>query len=523
MRILLCIAALAGSAHVFAQPAAPPDLSVGAEFKGLRFDWEPVPLGNNYQLQYRACFNCSYVGIGPLHSPASTHLRFRLPLHLFDWSNARYRLRACTPTNCTPSPGPNQCPVSQCVNSPAVSASRLRLDAVGYFKAGHSRSNMQFGSATDLSPDGLNFVSAAPGDLPGTVYVFRREADWNWIERARLEPQPDVVGGVNQLNVSVSADGNTVALGMIGCNEVFVFHFDGQGWVRTRIRGITTWKFGQWVSLNDAGDTLATARGVNLDPKFPRHVDVYRLIDGSWRPINTLEEPPGPIESCGRPVMSGDGSTIAEPCHEGGRVYVRTHSGPGWSVRDELPLLDSAFDRRFENTGIGIDATGDTIAAQVLLDGTPPVAGPGIVHVFKRSAGAYTRVTTLMPGSWRQASANSSFGFNIAVSGDGGTIAIGDSFDNGIGNGVQKPPLARGQAPTGAIYVYRFEGSWRLANVVKPNYHPRDVATFGEALALNSNGHTLIVGEAGESSDAVGIDGDWVNTSALASGAVWMY
>ena len=59
--------------------------------------------------------------------------------------------------------------------------------------------------------------------------------------------------------------------------------------------------------------------------------------------------------------------------------------------------------------------------------------------------------------------------------------------------------------------------------MVKPNYHPRDVATFGEALALNSNGHTLIVGEAGESSDAVGIDGDWANTSALASGAVWMY
>src|SRR5207342_3199268 len=109
--------------------------------------------------------------------------------------------------------------------------------------------------------------------------------------------------------------------------------------------------------------------------------------------------------------------------------------------------------RNFINTGIGIDASGDTIAAQVVLDGTEPFRnGPGIVHVFKRTAGVYSRTATLMAGAWRLQPA--SFGYHIAVSGDGGTLAIGDTDDNGLGAGVQKPPLTPGQAPLGGVYIY---------------------------------------------------------------------
>jgi hypothetical protein len=41
-------------------------------------------------------------------------------------------------------------------------------------------------------------------------------------------------------------------------------------------------------------------------------------------------------------------------------------------------------------------------------------------------------------------------------------------------------------------------------------------------VALNGNGHTLIVGHFNDSSNATGIGGDWSNTEG-GGGAVWMY
>ena len=57
MKILAFVAiALAAAAPAFSQSSAPaaPTLTAGAEFKGLRFDWDTVPGATWYQLEYRA-------------------------------------------------------------------------------------------------------------------------------------------------------------------------------------------------------------------------------------------------------------------------------------------------------------------------------------------------------------------------------------------------------------------------------------------------------------------------------------
>jgi hypothetical protein len=101
---------------------------------------------------------------------------------------------------------------------------------------------------------------------------------------------------------------------------------------------------------------------------------------------------------------------------------------------------------------------------------------------------------------------------------------VGDSWDNGTGTGPRAAPLNPDPngARTGAIYVYRLAGSWRLANMVKPNNNPSGPNSFGHEVALNRDGHTLIVGHSQDSSNATGIGGDWSNTEG-GSGAVWMY
>ena len=126
--LLFCVMALAMTAPAYTQtvPAAP-TLTAGAEFKGLRFDWEPVAGASWYELEYKANQTAAFVKKGSTLPASATSYEYRFPLHLFDWTYARYRLAACNASGCT--------------RSAEISVSGLRRDAVGYFKAAVSTEN----------------------------------------------------------------------------------------------------------------------------------------------------------------------------------------------------------------------------------------------------------------------------------------------------------------------------------------------------------------------------------------------
>jgi hypothetical protein len=541
MKILtMCLVALAASASCFAQTTVPatPSLTAGAVIKGLRFDWEPVDGASWYELEYQAHSGAPFVQHLDDYPATVTTARHRFPLHLYDWTGARYRLAACNEAGCA--------------RSTEVSVSSLRRFAVGYFKPAETLIGQRFGADTDLAANGLNFVSAAPGDFiasssgprpGGALYVFRRSAGV-WIQRTRLVPTiPPFIEGSNVMNVAMSADGNTVVLGMPNyfhqefdeqSGEVFVFRFSNSSWVRTRIPAIARRAFGRWVALNDAGDTLAIARGDNLSPPVPRRIDIYKLTNGTWTPVRSIGDLPGHTEFCDGGVLSADGSTVAETCEEGpvgttpGRVYVRTHAGSNWTTRVDLPLeMSVSSDFGYGRGGIAIDGIGNIVAAQIFVASGPnPQDGPSEVHVFERTDGVWWKSATLTPGPWRTNDQRNFFGSSIAISGDGGDLAVGDPWDNGLGYGPRADPLNPGEVRTGAVYVYRFRQNWwYLYNMVKPNYHPDNAPylTFGTDVELSGSGLALIVGESGESSDAEGISGGFSNIRAPGSGAVWLY
>jgi trimeric autotransporter adhesin len=520
----LCLATLLATT-AFAQTAPPaPTLTAGPDFKGLQFDWDAVAGASWYELEYKPNQQAAFVQLGSDLPASATTFRYRFPLHLFDWTFARYRLAACNSAGCT--------------RSDAISVSSLRRFAVGYFKPSDTVPNMRFGTDTDISPDGLNFVSAAPGTPPasaGAIYVFRRAANGTWTQRARLLPTtPHSINDSYLVDVAISADGNTVVLGVPGylhaegdqqSGEVFVFRFNGTSWVRSRLYAGVRGVFGRWIDLNDAGDTIAVASGYSFTPANPRRVFIYKLTNGAWDPVRGIGDTYP--ESCFSGVLSGDGSTVAETCvgpgGSNGLTYVRTHSGPNWTVRADLPLeMSVPSDWGYDHGGLGIDFAGDTIAAKVSVNsGRDPDVGPSEVHVFKRTTGVYSRAAVLSPGAWRNPEQRSFYGNDVAVSGNGGTVVVGDVLDNGLGLGPRAVPLNPGTAQTGAVYVYRLSGTWRLANIIKRNYERS--GGFGDELALNGNGQTLLIGEAGEFSSATGIGGNWSNANANASGAVWMY
>ena len=101
-----------------------------------------------------------------------------------------------------------------------------------------------------------------------------------------------------------------------------------------------------------------------------------------------------------------------------------------------------------------------------------------------------------------------SLGSATAVSGDGNTVAVG-----AVGTG----------AISGAVSVFvRKNGSWRFqARVQGDATEPGD--GFGAALALSSDGNTLVVGAPDENGGSSGINGNQHNNSLANAGAAYVF
>jgi hypothetical protein len=536
--------ASAMSVSAFSQTSAPPapTLTAGAEFKGLRFDWDKVPGATWYQFEYRAHQTGAFVQQGDDFPATATSTHFSFPLHLFDWTYARYRLAACNSAGCS--------------RSAEISVSGLRRDAVGYFKASQSKERAFLGQEADLSSNGYNLVATAPGEITayydgaykadgGAVYLWQRRSDGSWFQRARLQALDHEVSNIGEpygfaeLRVATSGTGNTVALGMPfyrresssdNEGEVDVFRFTNGSWTRTRLPHGPEPYTGYSVALSEDGYTLFAGL---WDPYGAiRAFQVFRNSNGVWRYVKTMSRPvSGFTEECEITRLSRDFSTVADFCTEPAsatrpaREYVRVFYGANWSVRTDINLnFPTSYETRYGHHALALDRTGETIAIQYSRDSTMTgTVGMAEVHVFKRSGAAFAPVTILTAGAWRNDVNRQEFGYSIAFSGDGHTLVIGDVLDNGRGFGPRAAPLLSGTDATGGAYVYRLTDRWRLANMVKPNTTMSPTAVFGNHLVLSDTGKTLVIGVHGESSAANGIDGNWANTDRPSSGALFMY
>lgn len=519
MRVILTVlVAITASAPLHAQAPGAPQVTVGAGVKSLRFDWEPTARAARYELWQRAHASSAFTKAAE-YSASSTLANLRVSVHTFDWPGASFRVAACNSSGCT--------------NSRDLSVASLRLEAPGYFKSSQPEVAEAFGSDVDVAPGAAYLVAAAPNDdangvgNAGAAYVFRRNSDAvSWSQRARLLPAIIQGDGGAGMKVAISADGNTVAMGLpnifhatsdANSGEVYIFRNSGGSWQRARIAADRRGSFGAWVSLDDSGTILAVGRDSGAD--------VFILTNGAWAVRRHIEDRTSPADNCPNGELSGDGRLLAEQCFNGSasapsRSFLRIHPSYSQSRRDlDLPRSSSlsSNQRRY---GIAVDHGGDWIAAQNFT-------GAIEVDIFQRVAGWHQFQAKVVPGSW-QSGRSSLFGQGVALSSDANVLAVGDPADVAQGTGAQRGTLTAGSTPTGAVYVFRRNGdAWSRQSVLKPNYLPGagggTAQTFGAALALSESGATLAVGQPLESSDAVGIDGAWNNTRRSQSGAVWLY
>jgi cysteine-rich repeat protein len=115
------------------------------------------------------------------------------------------------------------------------------------------------------------------------------------------------------------------------------------------------------------------------------------------------------------------------------------------------------------------------------------------------------------------------FGFSVALSADGSTLAVGAYLEDSAARGIGGNRADNSTGDSGAVYVFTWSGTkWRQQAYVKAsNTGAGD--HFGISVALSADGSTLAVGAVQEDSAATGIGGNQDDNSAEDSGAVYVF
>ena len=316
--------------------------------------------------------------------------------------------------------------------------------------------------------------------------------------------------------------------------------------------------FGHSLALSGDGSTLAVGApgeasaatgigGNQADNSAPGAGAVYVFIreaGGAWsqqayvKASNTDSD-----DNFGHAVaLSDDGSTLAVGAYTeasaatgiggnqadnsargAGAVYVFARDEGGtWSQQAYIKSSETTADGRGLSFGmfghsVALSSNGNTLAV-----GAENEESTDTVYVFTRDAnGTWRQQAGLKPlitnnGDW--------FGWPVALSDDGNTLAAGAYGEDSAATGVDGDPTDNSAWFAGAAYAFTRDagGAWRQQAYIKAsNTEAGD--RFGYSLALSGDGNILAVGALYEASAATGIGGNQSDNSDPDAGAVYVF
>ncbi|GAK23217.1 hypothetical protein JCM19052_3847 [Vibrio sp. JCM 19052] len=162
----------------------------------------------------------------------------------------------------------------------------------------------------------------------------------------------------------------------------------------------------------------------------------------------------------------------------------------------------------FKESGIANDPTANSAALS------------GAVYVYRKTNGIWNDVAYLKAPN---ADDKDEFGYAIALSGDGNTLAVSTINEASSATGIDGNQLDNLAPASGAVYLYVNNGSsWQSQAYIKAS-NSNLVDSFGFSVSLDSDGTTLLVGAPGESSSAQSINGDETDNTGSLSGAAYVF
>ncbi|RZJ12747.1 MAG: integrin, partial [Haliea sp.] len=144
----------------------------------------------------------------------------------------------------------------------------------------------------------------------------------------------------------------------------------------------------------------------------------------------------------------------------------------------------------------------------------------GAVYIFTRTGAGWSQQAYLKASN---TDAGDFFGFSVALSSDGSTLAVGAHRERSIASGINGNQAGNSAVFAGAVYVFaRTAGNWSQQAYVKAS-NARASSAFGYHVQLAADGNTLAVGAPQESSNATGVNGNQADTSMTFAGAVYVF
>jgi hypothetical protein len=243
-----------------------------------------------------------------------------------------------------------------------------------------------------------------------------------------------------------------------------------------------------------------------------------------------------PFESGGAAGVNGNQSDNS--VYASGAVYVYVRQGDAWTqqayVKASNPGLNSHF-----GSSVVLSRDGNTMAvaahweasAATGINGNQKddsIPQAGAAYIFTRTGTTWTQQAYIKASNTGKKDEGDvlgdgdQFGFSIALSGDGNTLAVGAITEDGAAkqiNGNQNDDSAQS---AGAVYVFARTGStWTQQAYVKSS---TQVAgdLLGFSVALSFDGNTLAAAAFDEDGSGRGINLSYDNRS-ISSGALYIF
>ena len=498
--------------------AVQPVLDITA-IKTFRFSWEDVALATSYRLLENADGISGFTQVGQdIQAGVETT---DLTVALYKRTNASYVIQSCN--------------AAGCVDSDPLFVSGALTEAIGYIKASNTDFLDRFGVSVALSADGNTLAVGADGEAnsatgingdqadnsfrnSGAVYVFSRNGSL-WEQQAYIKASnPDPFDTFGE-SVSLSADGNTLAVGASGesssatginngdqtdnsltsAGAVFVFSRNGSLWEQQAFikasNADETDFFGFSISLSADGNTLAV--GAFLEASSATGINGVQTNNSVFG---------------------------------AGAVFIFVRNGSLWEQQAYIKASNTEADDFFGGS-VSLSADGNTLA--VGADGEASsatgingvqtdnsVSSAGAVYVFARNGPLWEQQAYIKASNTEE---DDKFGNRLSLSADGNTLAVGAGGEDSSATGINGDQAANSVSNSGAVYVFSRNGSlWEQQAYIKASNTEAD-DFFGGSVSLSADGNTLAVGANEEDSSATGINGDQTDNSLISPGAVFVF
>ena len=320
-------------------------------------------------------------------------------------------------------------------------------------------------------------------------------------------------GGGNQghtgNSVALSADGSTIAIGA-------PFESGGAAGINGNQNDNSTYASGAvYVFIRQDGSWTQQAYVKASNPGQSDHFgsSVKLSRDGNTMAVASH------FESSGATAINGDQQDNTIP--QAGAAYIFTRTGSSWTQQAYVKASNTGWAGEADGVGdgdqfgfsIALSGDGQTVAVGAISEDSvaqrfngdqndDSARSAGAVYVFSRTGNTWAQQAYVKASDTE---AGDTFGFSVALSFDGNTLAVGAFTEDGAGRTIN-PPHDNDEINSGALYVFtRQNGGWSEQAYIKGSRSETSDG-FGFATAISEDGNTIAVGVGDEACLTPGVN-----------------